>query len=49
VNTPSYAIYERDVLSKVALFNFVSDASGASTSQVSITVPGGMPSTVSVK
>jgi hypothetical protein len=49
VNTPSYAIYERDVLSKVALFNFVSDASGASTSRVSITIPGGMPSTVSVK
>jgi len=47
--SPSYAIYKRDVLSKVALFNFVSNASGNSTLQVSITVPGSMPSTVTVK
>jgi hypothetical protein len=49
VHTPSYAIYESDILNKVALFNFVSDPTGASTSQVSITIPGGMPATVKVK
>lgn len=49
VYTPSYAIYENNALSKVALFNFIDDKTGASNSQVTITVPAGAPSTVKVK
>ncbi|KAF9529921.1 hypothetical protein CPB83DRAFT_851818 [Crepidotus variabilis] len=47
--TPSYAIYENDILSKVALFNYVDDQSGASTLQVTINVPNGNPPSVKVK
>ncbi|KAF8154266.1 glycoside hydrolase family 79 protein [Crassisporium funariophilum] len=50
VFTPSYAIYERDVLSKVALFNYVDDNTGASDLSVTVTVPGGgVPASVRVK
>jgi len=49
VFTPSYAIYEKDVLSKVALFNYVNDKSGQSDLQVTIQVPQGNPSSVQVK
>ncbi|KAF4612358.1 hypothetical protein D9613_003768 [Agrocybe pediades] len=51
VYTPSYAIYENDVLSKVALFNFIDDrGTGAHHQQVTITIPNaGVPSTVKVK
>jgi hypothetical protein len=47
--TPSYAIYENDVLSKVALFNYIDDKSGASNSLVTINVPAGNPASVKVK
>lgn len=51
IYTPSYAIYENNVLSKVALFNFVDDrGTGANAQQVTITIPNaGVPATVSVK
>ncbi|KAF8995400.1 glycoside hydrolase family 79 protein [Cyathus striatus] len=48
--TPAYAIYENDVFSKMALFNYVDDDSGASDRVVSIAVPGaGVPESVRVK
>jgi len=47
--TPSYAIYENGQLSKVAIFNYVDDQTGASDSQVTLSVPAGVPSTVQVK
>lgn len=47
--TPSYAIYENDVLSKVALFNYVDDQSGATTLQVTVNVTNGNPASVRVK
>ncbi|KAH9476803.1 Beta-glucuronidase [Psilocybe cubensis] len=47
--TPQYAIYERGVLSKVALFNYVNDRSGASDSLVTLNIPGGVPASVRVK
>ncbi|KJA24885.1 glycoside hydrolase family 79 protein [Hypholoma sublateritium FD-334 SS-4] len=48
--TPSYAIYENDVLSKVALFNYVDDRTGASDINVAITIPGStVPASVKVK
>ncbi|KAF8991302.1 glycoside hydrolase family 79 protein [Cyathus striatus] len=50
IYTPAYAIYENDVLTKAALFNFVDDRSGASDLQVSLSVPGaGVPASVRVK
>ncbi|KAF4611688.1 hypothetical protein D9613_003767 [Agrocybe pediades] len=50
IYTPSYAIYEEDILSKVALFNYVDDPTGASDLVVAISVPGaGVPSSVKVK
>ncbi|KDR78213.1 hypothetical protein GALMADRAFT_94783 [Galerina marginata CBS 339.88] len=49
VYTPSYAIYENNALSKVALFNYLDDKTGASDLRVTITVPAGVPSTVRVK
>lgn len=39
--TPAYAIYDQDVLSKVALFNYVDDASGASDYTATISIGGG--------
>ncbi|KAF5334902.1 hypothetical protein D9611_009930 [Ephemerocybe angulata] len=48
--TPAYGIYERDVLSKVALFNFVTDPSGNSDLKVAISIPNaGVPGSVRVK
>ena len=48
--TPSYAIYENDALSKIALFNYVDDRTGASGINVAITVQGGtVPENVKVK
>ncbi|KAH9476802.1 Beta-glucuronidase [Psilocybe cubensis] len=49
VYTPSYAIYEQEKLSKVALFNYMDDASGAHDLSVTISVPTGVPTTVEVK
>lgn len=48
-NTPVYAIYERGVLSKAALFNYIDDPSGNNALTVSLTVDGGVPASVSVK
>ena len=50
VYTPGYAIYDDGNLDKVALFNYVTDPSGASTYSATISVAGvSMPSQVSVK
>ena len=56
INTPMYAIFENGVPTKVALFNFVTDPSGASTYTAVISVGGGTtgqsnatPSSVKVK
>ena len=48
--TPAYAIYENGQLSKVALFNYITDPSGASTYTASLNFNGGsVPPQVSVK
>lgn len=54
--TPAYAIYERGTLARVALFNYMTDSSGANDYTVSISVggtelgqPNGTPSQVKVK
>lgn len=54
--TPAYAIYENDTPVRVALFNYITDASGGSTYTVSIAVGGrdtgqesATPPTVKVK
>ncbi|KAF6743283.1 glycoside hydrolase family 79 protein [Ephemerocybe angulata] len=48
--TPAYAIYERDTLSKVALFNYIDDTSGANNINAAISIPNaGVPETVKVK
>jgi hypothetical protein len=49
IYTPSYSIYENNVLTKVALFNFMDDKTGASNSQVTLALPAGAPSSVKVK
>jgi hypothetical protein len=56
INTPMYAIFENGAPTKVALFNFVTDPSGASTYTAVISVGGGTtgqgnatPSSVKVK
>lgn len=49
VSTPAYAIYENDQINKVALFNYLSDPSGASDLAVTLTVDGSVPSSVRVK
>ena len=50
IYTPGYAIYDGGNLDKVALFNYVTDPSGASTYTATISVSGtSMPSQVSVK
>ncbi|KAF9051566.1 glycoside hydrolase family 79 protein [Panaeolus papilionaceus] len=42
--TPAYAIYENDILSKVALFNYIDDRqTGTNTIRVTINVPQGVP------
>jgi hypothetical protein len=38
--TPAYAIYEKNLLSKVAILNYITDPSGASDSYVTISVSG---------
>ncbi|TFK29209.1 hypothetical protein FA15DRAFT_664535 [Coprinopsis marcescibilis] len=48
-STPAYAIYENDQISKVALFNFLSDPTGANDLSVALTVDGGVPASVNVK
>ncbi|KAJ2932239.1 hypothetical protein H1R20_g4863, partial [Candolleomyces eurysporus] len=48
-NTPVYGIFERGQLSKVALFNYIDDPSGANDLRVALTVNGGVPASVSVK
>ncbi|KAF5334998.1 hypothetical protein D9611_009925 [Ephemerocybe angulata] len=48
--TPAYAIYERDVLTKFALFNFINDPAGNNNIDVSISIPNaGVPDSVKVK
>lgn len=48
--TPQYAIYENDNLARVALFNYVTDPSGASDYVATIAVAGGaVPASVRVK
>ncbi|KAF8079214.1 glycoside hydrolase family 79 protein [Lyophyllum atratum] len=50
IYTPSYAIYDNGVLSKVALLNFIDDSTGAHDIMGTITVNGGqVPSEVHVK
>jgi len=56
IYTPAYAIYERGTVARVALFNFVTDPSGANTYTASISIGGGQtgqphgtPSSVKVK
>ncbi|KAF9036340.1 hypothetical protein BJ165DRAFT_1533176 [Panaeolus papilionaceus] len=42
--TPAYAIYENDILNKVALFNYIDDLqTGTNTIRVTINVPGNVP------
>ncbi|KAJ6599975.1 glycoside hydrolase family 79 protein [Mycena vulgaris] len=48
--TPQYAVYENGNIAKVALFNYVTDASGASNYTATITLNGAtVPSSVKVK
>ena len=50
IYTPGYAVYESGALSKVALFNYITDSSGASDYTATITTQSGtMPSQVYVK
>ncbi|KAJ6612683.1 glycoside hydrolase family 79 protein [Mycena sp. CBHHK59/15] len=50
IYTPQYAIYEKGALARVALFNYITDKSGASSYTATITVSGGsVPSSVQVK
>jgi hypothetical protein len=54
--TPGYAIYENGQLTKLALFNYVTDPSGASTYTITFAIgggqtgqPNGTPSQIQVK
>lgn len=47
--TPTYAIYEKDTLNKVALINYMDDVSGSSDLEVSLKLPSGIPGVVKVK
>lgn len=50
IYTPGYAIYDNGNLDKVALFNYITDPSGASKYTATISMPGGsVPAQVSVK
>ncbi|CAL1698442.1 unnamed protein product [Somion occarium] len=56
IHTPAYAIYENDKIARLALFNYVSDSTGASDSTVAIAIgggetgqPNGTPASVKVK
>lgn len=46
--TPSYAIYDNGAPARLVLINFLTDPSGASNMQVTVSVPGA-PSEVYVK
>jgi hypothetical protein len=47
---PAYAVYEDDAPSRIVLFNYVSDPSGGSTYQATLSIPGGnLASTVHVR
>lgn len=41
IYTPAYAIYENGTLARLALFNYVTDPSGGSSTAVTISVGGG--------
>ncbi|KAJ7054035.1 glycoside hydrolase family 79 protein, partial [Mycena amicta] len=41
IYTPGYAIYDKNVLSRLALFNFITDSTGGSDYTVAVSVPGG--------
>lgn len=41
IYTPAYAIYENGALARLALFNYVTDASGGSTVTTTVSVGGG--------
>ncbi|KZP33152.1 glycoside hydrolase family 79 protein [Athelia psychrophila] len=47
--TPAYALYEGGNLARVALFNYMTDPSGANTYTATISIPSGAPSQVKVK
>ncbi|KAH9927381.1 glycoside hydrolase family 79 protein, partial [Amylocystis lapponica] len=47
--TPGYAVYEGGSLARVALFNYMTDPSGASSYTATISVPGATPAQVQVK
>lgn len=47
--TPAYAVYEGGNLARVALFNYMTDPSGANTYTATISIPNGAPSQVKVK
>lgn len=51
VHTPQYAIYENGILSKVALFNYMTDPTGANDYTVALHMNGGatVPAQVHVK
>ncbi|KAJ6595642.1 hypothetical protein DFH09DRAFT_144191 [Mycena vulgaris] len=50
IYTPQYAIYENGAIARVALFNYITDATGKSDYTATITVSGGtVPSSVQVK
>ena len=50
IYSPAYAVYENGNLARVALFNFITDPSGASAYSVDISIAGGtVPSQVFVK
>ena len=48
IYTPAYAIYDGGSLSRVAIFNYITDPTGASSSQVTLSLPTA-PSQVKVK
>jgi hypothetical protein len=41
IYTPAYAIYEQGIISRVALFNYVTDTSGGNTYTATIAIGGG--------
>jgi hypothetical protein len=43
IYTPGYAIYDGDVLARLALFNYVTDPTGASAYTASFAIGGGQP------
>lgn len=47
--TPGYAIYEGDQPTKLALFNYIDDPSGANAYTAHLSIPGAAPSYIRVK